>query len=337
MKLLRMISLAGLAGMLAACTSTGSVRQPNAVETVASEQALALPPPGGPSIVSVVQHRRGNGVEQNISLFTSSSVQGQNYLNIQMLGASGSTSGTSGAPYRMISESGISREMFSAVPGVPMTRSATFLQNSYGPFGYASGRSRDGDTCIFAWQQVRSSRSAMTQARNFGMIQVRLRLCDARATERQLLAVVYGYTIIGTFDGEIWNPYGSQQGADPTIGRTGNPIYPDAGGYRDMPMGIGYEPQPAVVSRAPTVRRAAAPVRAAPVQAAPVLPQPIGPRVPLPDATSDAQQSGTVTPPSPTAATVQQQTQQKTMSASGVSVPSPDCIGDAAMTAACRR
>ncbi|MDM9628714.1 cellulose biosynthesis protein BcsN [Rhizobium sp. S152] len=335
MKLLRMISLAGLAGMLAACTSSGNVRLPNAAETVASEQALALPPPGGPSIVSVVQHRRGNGVEQNISLFTSSSVQGQNFLKIQMLGASGSTSGTGGAPYRMISESGISREMFAAAPGVPMTRSATFLQNSYGPFGYASGRSRDGDTCIFAWQQIRSSRSAMTQARNFGMIQVRLRLCDARATERQLLAVVYGYTIIGTLDGEIWNPYGPQQGADPTIGRTGSPIYPDAGGYREMPMGIGYEPQPTVISRAPAVRRAAAPARAAPVQAAPVLPQPIGPRVPLPDTNGDAQQSGTVTAPSPTSATVRQQTQ--TTNASGVSVPSPDCIGDAAMTAACRR
>ena len=52
-----------------------------------------------------------------------------------------------------------------------------------------------------------------TQVRNFGMIQVRLRLCDARASERQLFGVMYGYTIIGTLNGEIWNPYGDRAGS----------------------------------------------------------------------------------------------------------------------------
>jgi hypothetical protein len=328
MRVLRLIALAGLAGLAAGCTSTGSVRLPNTAQTVASEQALALPPPGGPSIVSVVEHKRGNGVEQTISLFTSSSVPGQNFLKVQFLGASGANPGAGSAPYRMFSETGLSREMFAAVPGVPLVRSATFLQNSYGPFGYASGRSRSGDTCLYAWQQIRSSRSAQTQARNFGMIQVRLRLCDERATERQLLAIVYGYTVIGTFNGEIWNPLGMTQGVDPALGRTGNPIYPDDGGFRSSPMAIGYEPAPTAV-RPATVRRVAAP---APAQAPPLPPQ-IGPRVPAPDM-SEREPAGD---PATTAVSMAAPGQVQAMTASGVTVPSPDCIGDAATTAACRR
>jgi hypothetical protein len=327
MRVLRLIAFAGLAGLAAGCSSTGNVRLPNAAETVASEQALALPPPGGPSIVSVVEQKRGNGVEQTISLFTSSSVPGQNFLKVQFFGGNGANPGAGNAPYRMFSESGLSREMFAAVPGVPLVRSATFLQNSYGPFGYASGRSRAGDTCIYAWQQIRSSRSAQTQARNFGMIQVRLRLCDARATERQLLGIVYGYTVVGTFNGEIWNPFGTTQSTDPTLGRPGNPIYPDDGGYRNSPMAIGYEPAPLALRPAP-VRQAAARVRAPAA-----LPPALGPRVPGPDISEGE-------PPADAASTsvvMAAPAPLQAMTASGVAVPSPDCIGDAAMTAACQR
>jgi hypothetical protein len=332
MGLLRLIALIGLAGLAASCTSTGNIRQPSGAETIVSEKALVLPPPGGPSIVSVVEQKRGNGVEQAISLFTSSSVPGQNFLKVQFLGASGANPGTSNSSYKMVSESGLAREMATSVPGIRLARSATFLQNSYGPFGYASGKSSLGDTCIYAWQQIRSSRSAQTQARNFGMIQVRLRLCDAHATERQLLAVVYGYTVIGTFNGEIWNPYGMTQGGDPTLGRPGNPIYPDEGGYRNSPMAVGYEPAPAV-ARPAAVRRPA--VRAA---APPALPPAVGPRVPDPDLSENTPRTPSIALPIADATQQgQQQAQQQTMNASGVTVPSPDCVGGAAFSAACQR
>ena len=321
------ISMAALAAMIAGCTSTGGVRQPVGPDSVEPEKALVLPPPGGPSIVSVVEQKRGNGVEQTISLFTSSSVQGQNFLKVQFLGASGANPGAGNASYRMIREGDIAREMARSVPGVPMATSATFLQNSYGPFGYASGHSRAGDTCLYAWQQVRSSQSAHTQARNFGMIQIRLRLCDARASERQLLGIVYGYTVTGTFDGDIWNPYGAPPPADPALGQTGAPIYPDEGGYRPTTMPIGYEPAPAAVrqTRAVAVRR----VQPQPAPAAPVLQPPVGPRVPLPN---DDTQTNAIEPPAEAQASVEQ-----TARPIGVTVPSPDCIGDAAMTAACRK
>lgn len=322
MRLQMMISLVAVAGVIAGCTSTGSVRQPSGPETVAPEKALVLPPPGGPSIVSVVEHKRGNGVEQTISLFTSSSVPGQNFLKVQFFGASGANRGTGDAAFSMVNESGIAREAARSAPGVPMATSATFLQNSYGPFGYASGRSRAGDSCIYAWQQIRSSAAANTQVRNFGMIQLRLRLCDANASERQLLGIVYGYTITGTFDGTVWNPYGNPPPADAVLGRTGVPIYPDEGGYSISQMPIGYDPAPAVASR-PQV----APVRRVSAAQPAPMPPPIGPRVPLP---GEAPQASATPVAAPAPA-------QQSVRAIGVTVPSPDCIGDAAMTAACRR
>ncbi|NKK81017.1 cellulose biosynthesis protein BcsN [Rhizobium leguminosarum] len=325
MRLRKTILLVAVAGMMAGCTSTGGARQSSAPETVAPEKALVLPPPGGPSIVSVVERKRGNGVEQTISLFTSSSVPGQNSLKVQFFGASGANPGIGNAGFSKINESGIAREVSRSAPGVRMATSATFLQNAYGPFGYASGRSRAGDTCVYAWQQIRSSTAANTQARNFGMIQLRLRLCDARASERQLLGIVYGYTVTGTFDGEVWNPYGNPPPADVALGRTGAPIYPDEGGYRASPMPIGYEPAPAIVTQPRAAVRSAS--TAQPAQSVAPLPAPIGPRVPLP---GEAPQ--TSARPAAAVAPIEQ-----SVRAIGVTVPSPDCIGDAAMTAACRR
>ncbi|MBY5544332.1 cellulose biosynthesis protein BcsN [Rhizobium leguminosarum] len=325
MRLRKTILLVAVAGMMAGCTSTGGARQPSAPETVAPEKALVLPPPGGPSIVSVVERKRGNGVEQTISLFTSSSVPGQNSLKVQFFGASGANPGAGNAGFSKINESGIAREVARSAPGVRMATSATFLQNAYGPFGYASGRSRAGDTCVYAWQQIRSSTAANTQARNFGMIQLRLRLCDARASERQLLGIVYGYTVTGTFDGEVWNPYGNPPPADVALGRTGAPIYPDEGGYRASPMPIGYEPAPAIVTQPRAAVRSAS--TAQPAQGVAPVPAPIGPRVPLP---GEAPQ--TSARPAAVVAPIEQ-----SVRAIGVTVPSPDCIGDAAMTAACRR
>lgn len=267
----------------AGCGSTGTVTRPASPLLVASEQALALPPPGGPAIVGVVERQRGNGVEQTISLATSSKVQGQNYLTIQFFGADVS-SGQS-APFRTIRERDLTREMAAAVPGVRMSRSLTFLQNSYGPFAYAAGRSAFGDTCIFAWQQIRAGATSNGIGRDFGMIQVRLRICDAHATEEQLLSAAYGYTITGTFDGVQWNPFGEPSPADPRLGRTGQPIYPSAGAsVGSLPM--GYAGGVDLTRTSPVVRRSTPQI----VERSSVAPTAekanSGPRVPLPGGTS---------------------------------------------------
>lgn len=322
-----------VATLLCGCTSTGGVSQPSGPETVASEKALALPPPGGPAIVGVVETKHSNGVEQNISLFTSSSVPGQNFLKIQFFGAPGGSAGSGAAQYRQINEVGVIREAFRAVPGVRMARVGTVLQNSYGPFAYASGRSATGDTCIYAWQQLRGNRSAETTARYLGMIQVRLRLCDAHASERQLLGVFYGYTITGTLVGEIWNPLGPAPGAATGLGQSGAPIYPDEGGYRAYKMPIGYEPPPVMRSAPPSGSARRSPVRAAAPQPS-ALPAPIGPRVPLPNL--DAGSSSAAPTPQASPAAPPAKNMQSTAPAS-VTVPSPFCQGGGAQGTACAK
>ncbi len=318
------ITLMILACLGAGCTTTGQVRQSIGVETVASDKALAFPPPGGPAIVNVVERRHGKDVEQTIALSTSSSVSGQNFLKVQFLGLTGSSPALGSRPYNTISEGKIAREMAAAVPGVRLARSATFVQNNYGPFGYASGQSHAGDTCLYAWQQVKAGFAPPQEQRNFGTVQVRIRLCDAHASERQLLSTVYGYTIAGHFAGAALNPFGTPRGADAVLGKPGEPVYPDATPYRTAPISIGYQSRPAAPH--PTVVRRPVMMKPQP-QAAPALPPMIGPRVPLPDGQTDQPQANGASsmaapPPANTA--------------SNIIVPLPDCNGATGISQGCR-
>lgn len=332
MHLLKTIALMTLAGLTAGCTTTGHVRQSIGVETVANDKALAFPPPGGPAIVGVVERRHAKDVDQTISLATSSSVPGQNFLKVQFLGITGSNPGLGSRPYNTISDRAIAGEMASAMPGVRLARSAIFVQNSYGPFGYASGQSRAGDTCLYAWQQVQAGFAPPQEQRNFGMVQVRVRLCDAHATERQLLSTVYGYTIAGRFDGAALNPFGAPRGADAVLGKPGEIVYPDPTAYRTAPITIGYQPPPATtrpaITRPAVTRR---PVIVQP-QPAPTLPPMIGPRVPLPDGQGSQSQTG----PASGSSYVNGQP-SPVMTGSNIVVPLPDCNGEAGISETCRR
>ncbi|TXI02566.1 MAG: cellulose biosynthesis protein BcsN [Rhizobium sp.] len=325
---MRTIALISLACLATGCTTTGQVHQSIGVETVSSDKALAFPPPGGPAIVNIVERRHAKDVEQTISLFTSSSVPGQNFLKVQFLGVTGSNPGLGSRPFNTISEGAIAREMASAIPGVRLARSATFVQNSYGPFGYAAGQSRSGDTCLYAWQQVKAGFAPSQEQRNFGMVQVRIRLCDARATERQLLGTVYGYTIAGHFAGAALNPFGGPRSVDAVVGKPGEIVYPDATPYRTAPIDIGYQNRP--IATRPAVRRRPIVTQPQP-QAAPALPPMIGPRVPLPDGQTDSSQTNGIG--GATSMAVQPPTAN---TASNIIVPLPDCNGEAAISGVCR-
>ncbi len=325
------IALMTLACLAAGCTTTGHVQQSIGVQTVDNDKALAFPPPGGPAIVNVVERRHGKDVDQTISLATSSSVPGQNFLKVQFLGIAGPNQGLGSRPFNTINERTIAREMASAIPGVRLARSAILVQNSYGPFGYASGQSRSGDTCLYAWQQIQAGFARQLDQRNFGMVQARIRLCDAHATERQLLSTVYGYTIAGNFDGAALAPWGTPRGAEAVLGKPGELVYPDAAPYRTAPITIGYQNRPAQPIRRPAVIRKPATVPLQP-QAQPALPPMIGPRVPLPDGQSDPSQTGGATGPS---SMLVQPIPANT--ASNIIVPLPDCNGDAGISGACRR
>lgn len=276
---------------MSGCASPDGIRVPGPAETVTSDKAFALPPPGGPSIVNVVQHSFSNATQQDIYLFTSAATSGQNDLQVTFFGPVGSDyDNRKDLGYASIRDSEVNRDMRRALPGVAMVRSGIFVQNNYGPFGYATGRSPHGDTCLYAWQQIRSSDNSRSAFLNRGTVQVRLRLCDSHAAPEQLLRIMYGYTITGTFPAPGWNPYDSPPPIDPSLGRTGNPIYPviSPNGAAQLPP--AFQIQAPAGTTTPAVRRPTAAARPAAPQAAvrrqPTQAPPVGPAVPSPIAAS---------------------------------------------------
>ncbi|EUC00332.1 hypothetical protein PMI07_003618 [Rhizobium sp. CF080] len=249
-------------------------------KNVPAEQAMVLPPPAGPGIVSVIERRYNNAIDQDIFLYTSALTPGQNVLKAQFFGTA--------SPFKLsdntltstpVTEAGVASEMRRLLPGVRMERSSFFVQNNYGPFGYAFGRSAGSDLCMYGWQQVRSPAGTVSPLANHGSIQIRVRICEANATEQKLLAFMYNYTITGAVDDGGWNPYGEPQPVSSSLGGVGAPIYPRPASTETI---VPVLPQRAVVytrpAPAPAVQQPQ-PVAAAPVTSAPL---PTGPVVSVP-------------------------------------------------------
>ncbi|MGS1096723.1 cellulose biosynthesis protein BcsN (plasmid) [Aquamicrobium terrae] len=268
---LRGVALSVLAVVVAACAQPNRLERSSLTESLPAQQALVLPPPGGPAVVGVIERRYSNAIQQDVVLAAETAVPGQNLLRIQAFGPVGS-GGTTALVDRHLSGAAIGREMRGLLPGVAMRRSALYAQNAYGPFGYATGRHGKSDLCLYAWQRIAASQ-ANAPLGSRGTIQIRLRVCRAGATEQALLAIMHGYTINASFAGSGWNPYGPPSPADPRLGRTGQPIHsagPPVPQASDDP-----EPAPAPVRRSPTP--VAAPVLQtlpAPPAGAPTVPPP---------------------------------------------------------------
>jgi hypothetical protein len=290
------------------------------VKTVQAEEAMVMPPPSGPGIVSVIERRYDNAIEQEIPLFTSALTPGQNFIKAQFFGTQRAFNYSSNRlTSKMVSQSGTSKEMASAFPGVRMVRSQFYVQNSYGPFGYAFGRGRGSDLCLYGWQQIRSQAQKMSPVNNYGSIQIRVRICEAGATEQALLAFMYNFTINASVDSLGWNPYGDVTPLSPEIGRTGSPTYPrPASTEAIVPVLPQRQVAPTIMRRAPTIARPAA----APVSGSVTEPamQPVGPRIPSVSALSPAG----LNPSTPSGAGASERTQTPA-AASRVTVPSPSC------------
>jgi hypothetical protein len=258
--------------VVSGCSRGLPLRSDDLTRIVPNEQAFALPEVGGPAVTAVLEKRYTNATEQDILLATSSAVAGQNMLRVQIFGPIDTTLASQDklrAGYLVAKN--VNAEMRQLIPGVRMQTSAYYVQNKYGPFGYAVGRSGSGDTCLYGWQRITSTGVAQTWIGNKGSIQVRLRICDQSASEMRLLQSMYGYTINASFKDGHWNPYGTPLPPDETLGRGGAPIYPVSASR--------FETVAEPIAEAP-----AAPKRQSSRQAAvePRLPAPTGPVVPPP-------------------------------------------------------
>ncbi len=265
---------------LCSCNSAGQPRNASLMERVPADQSFVMPPPGGPAIVDVVEQRYPNATQQRILLAGVSKTQGQNYLLVQYFGPVGTTGqGRTALKNRPLSTTNLAAELREEFPGFGMSRSPVFVQNRYGPFGYAVGRSPAGDICLYAWQRIFGASSLPILFRAKGTIQIRLRQCGTVASENRLLSTMYGMSIKSFFSDINWNPYGSAPGPNPSLGASGEPIYPiGASGFEPL---VEADPEPA---QRPVKRRASKPraLRTGVVAQPQPLPAPIGVPVPPP-------------------------------------------------------
>ncbi|WP_172745439.1 cellulose biosynthesis protein BcsN [Neorhizobium galegae] len=312
--------------LLAAGCAGQPVQMGTFAKNLPAEQAMVLPPPAGPGIVSVIERRYDNAVDQDILLYTSALTPGQNLLKAQFFGTANpfklSDNKLTSTP---VTEAGIASEMRRALPGVRMVRSSFFVQNNYGPFGYAFGRGAGNDLCMYGWQQVRSPSGTISPLANHGSIQIRARICEADATEQKLLAFMYNYTITGAVDNGGWNPYGEPQPVSPSLGGVGSPIYPrptsaeaivpvlpqrtSAVYTRSGPAPVAQSTPPAATATVPPAAPVVSVPRPVMTQTAtgrsPVAAEPSVSRAPLvPSPSGLAQQTGRVSVPSPSCTNV---------------------------------
>lgn len=223
---------------------------------VPTGEALILPEPGGARVITVLETRYLNALEQEIVLATHSVAPGQNAFHVTFYGpVDGRTGRENIRSYDRLDEEELDRQMEEALPNVYMRRSNYFVQNRYGPFGYAIGRGGSNDMCIYAWQRIQSQVPVNVLGRDRGVLTVRYRFCQSGATEQALLRGMYRYSINGYFLPRSWQPYGRPMGEPEGIGRIGGPLAFPTGIEGDatvMDGALGPEPAP---PRAAPVRR----------------------------------------------------------------------------------
>lgn len=210
--------------ILASCATRDPSSLANGTHEISVADAFVLP--GDRSVAGIVQERASNAITQTVALSTDSTRPGENYLKTTFYGPVSSVGASENTlSYQSLTEGRISRELRTEMAGIQMSRSPFYVQNNYGPFSYATGTSAGGDTCIYAWQQIRSPDHTQNFFQNRGRIDIRLRLCETGASQEKLLAAMYNYTINATIADPGWNPYGEPASPSAALGRPGNPIF----------------------------------------------------------------------------------------------------------------
>lgn len=245
--------------------------------SVDPSRALVVLGPGSLPTTGVTQRTYDNAISQVISLRTRGRTPGENTIHAAFLTAADLPDGE-GVEGHLLREPGIddftiAQEMEERLPGVAMAPSALFVQNKYGPFGYAFGRSAAGEACIYAWQRMASGDRIFLP--RSGVASVRIRVCDPVATEAALLQLAYGYSLNASLRRPGWNPIGDAPAPAPELGRAGAPIYPvpltsfPATAERSQPV----RPRPARAPRAEP-ERVSEPVPIRPLEGYPTVPPP---------------------------------------------------------------
>jgi hypothetical protein len=268
--------------------SGGDPQTASLTREVPPSSALVMPPPGGPAVIAVLERRYVNAIAQTIVIANDSPSSGQNEIDAAFYGPA-SRSGVAGGD-RLARDHAtmhdIETDMLAAFPGVNMRVSRYFVQNGYGPFGYAIGRPAAGGLCLYAWQLIEPKRNQFGEpVGGHGAIRLRVRLCRGRTTEEQLLRFMYGLTVSGYYLPYAWNPYGTPPPPPESVGAVGSPTLPVPTGENPYYVDTRADRREGrVLPAAPVVRRAPAGPSAYPEAGISTTASPIEPPLGMPSA-----------------------------------------------------
>ena len=241
--------------------------------------------PGSPGVLSVVESQYANATRQTIALATYGKTPGENQMRADVIGLTNEgVNPEAKLADRALNEVDLYSEAQEALPNIPLRISLNYMQNRLGPFGYAVGRSMQGDTCIFAWQRVATPDQNLSLVNSRVALSVRLRLCDPRASEAQLAATMMNLSVNTRMSGGRATPEPKDTSAD--VGVAGVPLAPAS------IMASAASPLPAPAPSPPTPRHprhASARRQMAPAPAAPAIqpPEASGGAVPSPPVSSN--------------------------------------------------
>ncbi|HRK23509.1 MAG TPA: cellulose biosynthesis protein BcsN [Beijerinckiaceae bacterium] len=202
--MLRLVTVGMLAVGLSGCGMvfdySDPVGDPKPFDTtlgvsIPPSQAMAMLPPGAGQVVSVIERRRGNAIQHDITLAGAPPNFGENQINVtafRYVEESAENPKTDMLKIERPDEATIYEEMQERIPGGALPTSNAVPRNAMGNFGYAFGR-RNGANCLYAWQWLESG-----QARPFSPfagktpapVSVRVRLCRPGVTEEVLVDFV---------------------------------------------------------------------------------------------------------------------------------------------------
>jgi hypothetical protein len=274
------------------CAAQRAVVEDSNAHVVSPTLAFVSLGPGAPSDLSVIESPYANATRQTIALTTHGKTPGENQLRIDVFGLTNpNVAPDSALPDRPLNEADLMSEAQDTLPDVPLRISANYMQNRYGPFGYAVGKSARGDTCVYAWQRLETPEQKLTIVNSRNTISVRLRICDPKAAEATLASLMMNLSVNVRLSGGSWTP--DPKALSPAIGAAGAPMAPSqvlAAAVNPFP------PSSAVATRTPRAKRAVAPE---PVSALAVSPSPSGVLVPPPPPLNASMPTGPAHAPEP--------------------------------------
>jgi hypothetical protein len=125
------------------CAAQHTIVDTAGARSVPANVAFASLGPGTPGVLSVIESRYANATRQTIALVTHGRTPGENQLQIDVFGVTneGVALDTT-LPDLPLNDAGLYSEAQEALPDVQLHTSLNYMQNRYGPFGYAVGLSR---------------------------------------------------------------------------------------------------------------------------------------------------------------------------------------------------